>query len=330
MVVALILLIVCLFVMIKILQYLLDGTIASVVHKSLNADFPGYYACLTGYVALLVGIIITALVQSSSVVSSTLTPLVGLDIITLDRVFPMLLGCNIGTTSTAILASFTATGDRIKPSFQLALCHLFFNLIGFLIWYPIPFMRKRPLNLANSLGSTAAKYRWFAVCYVLCVFFIIPLLTFALSLPGWQVLAGVGIPILLLLITIALFNILQTHRPNWLPSVWRSWDFLPVCLRSLEPMDTLIHKLCPCRKHCCKDKPIQLIAEQNPHAERNILQTTEVIDPSIYRNGKSGYSNTAFMNGSLTNISIISGNIINTTHTPIRQTVNRHSFESAV
>ena len=48
--------------------------------KFINADIP-YVPWLTGYVAILVGAIMTFLVQSSSVFTSTLTPLVGVGLI---------------------------------------------------------------------------------------------------------------------------------------------------------------------------------------------------------------------------------------------------------
>lgn len=73
----------------------------------------------------------TILVQSSSIFTSTLTPLVGLGIITVERVYPFTLGSNIGTTVTGILAALTATSQKeLRNSIQIALCHTFFNIIG--------------------------------------------------------------------------------------------------------------------------------------------------------------------------------------------------------
>ena len=55
----------------------------------------------------------TFLVQSSSVFTSALTPLVGLGVISVERVYPLTLGSNIGTTTTALLGKqiFHATVD---------------------------------------------------------------------------------------------------------------------------------------------------------------------------------------------------------------------------
>ena len=73
----------------------------------------------------------TILVQSSSVFTSTLTPLVGLGIITVERVYPFTIGSNVGTTITGIMAALTAKSAReLKNSLQIALCHTFFNIFG--------------------------------------------------------------------------------------------------------------------------------------------------------------------------------------------------------
>ena len=69
--------------------------------------------------------------QSSSIFTSTLTPLVGLGIITIERMYPFTLGSNIGTTITGIMAALTSTtAQELRNSLQIALCHTFFNIFG--------------------------------------------------------------------------------------------------------------------------------------------------------------------------------------------------------
>ena len=43
-------------------------------------------------------------------------------------------------------------------------------------------------------------------------------------------------------------NVLQNKKPNWLPKVLRTWDFLPEPLRSLEPYDKIMMKYVLCCK----------------------------------------------------------------------------------
>jgi len=168
-IISLLMLTICLLLIVKVLRSALEGTLANLLKKFINADIP-YVPWLTGYVAILLGAIMTFLVQSSSVFTSTLTPLVGVGLISVDRVYPLVLGSNIGTTATALLAGF-ASGSR--NALQIALCHLIFNISAILIFYPVPLMRC-PLGMCRVLGSTTAKYRWFAIFYLFVMFFIIP------------------------------------------------------------------------------------------------------------------------------------------------------------
>ena len=159
---------VCLFGLVSILQRLLLGTSTRIIYKATN---------LNGYVAILIGAGITILVQSSSITTSTLTPLVGLGVLRLEQMFPLTLGANIGTTITALLASLLST----TAALQVALAHLFFNISGILIWYPVPFMRQVPLHAARQLGKATRVWRGFPLVYILVMFFLVPLLFLGLS-----------------------------------------------------------------------------------------------------------------------------------------------------
>ncbi|KAF2357966.1 Sodium-dependent phosphate transport protein [Trinorchestia longiramus] len=247
---SLVVLCVALIFIVKILSSMMKGNVAQVIRITLNADIP-YVPWLTGYIALLVGALMTVLVQSSSIFTSTLTPLIGLGLITLERSYPLTLGSNIGTTTTALLAAVAGSGDGIKKSIQIALVHLFFNIIGILIFYPIPFMRW-PIPLAKGLGNITARYRWFAVLYLVFTFLLLPGFVFVLSLGGQIALYCVGIPIIVLIIIIVLINIMQNKIPNSLPTFIRNWNFLPLPLRSLEPYDKIFTRL-PCCKSCRND-----------------------------------------------------------------------------
>ena len=70
---------------------------------------------------MLAGAGLTFLVQSSSVFTSTLTPLVGLGIIGVERMYPLTLGSNIGTTTTSILAALASDPDQLEAALQVCL-----------------------------------------------------------------------------------------------------------------------------------------------------------------------------------------------------------------
>ncbi|XP_045906211.1 solute carrier family 34 member 2b [Micropterus dolomieu] len=241
----------CLILIVKLLNSMLKGQVAVVIKKVLNTDFPFPFGWVTGYIAILVGAGMTFIVQSSSVFTSAITPLVGIGVISLERAYPLTLGSNIGTTTTAILAAMASPGETLANSLQIALCHFFFNIMGILLWYPIPFTRL-PIRLARGLGNHTAKYRWFAAFYLFLCFLVLPVTVFGLSLAGWQVLVGVGVPIIVLVVFVIIVNVMQSRCPRYLPIVLRSWDFLPRPLHSMAPWDAVVTStLGFCGKHCC-------------------------------------------------------------------------------
>uniref|UniRef100_A0A3Q2QQX2 Sodium-dependent phosphate transport protein 2A n=1 Tax=Fundulus heteroclitus TaxID=8078 RepID=A0A3Q2QQX2_FUNHE len=248
---SLLLLCTCLLLLVKLLNSLLQGQVAKVIHKVINTDLPHPFGWLAGYIAMFVGAGVTFVVQSSSVFTSAMTPLVGIGVISLERAYPLTLGSNIGTTATALLAALASPGNKLAASIQIALCHLFFNVFGILLWYPVPFMRL-PIRMAYFLGERTAKYRWFAVLYLLLCFLLLPSLVLGLSMAGWRVMAGVGGPFLGVTIFIAAVNMMQAHSPRRLPAKLRSWDFLPKWMHSLKPLDRLITKATVCCSFACE------------------------------------------------------------------------------
>lgn len=124
-----------------------------------------------GLIGIIAGLFFTIIVQSSSITTSLLVPLIGAGLLTIESVFPITLGANIGTTTTAILASF-ATGN--PAAITIAFVHFLFNVIGVLFIYPIKIFRTIPINLAKNLGNLAFHKRRYAIFYVLIVFFIVP------------------------------------------------------------------------------------------------------------------------------------------------------------
>ncbi|CAG5120964.1 unnamed protein product [Candidula unifasciata] len=245
----------CLYALVKLLHSLLGGHIAKAARKTINADFPRPFHWLTGYAALVVGAGMTILVQSSSVFTSALTPLVGIGCLKLERMYPLTLGSNIGTTFTGILAALAASSSTISVALQLAFCHLFFNISGILLFYPIPKMRLLVINIAKYLGRTTACYRWFAIAYLVFMFLIFPAMFFAVSFAG-RIVFVVFICVLSGMITlIVVINVMQRYDclRKFLPVRLHTWNFLPEFMRSLAPVDRCLNKLLvPFSKCCCQ------------------------------------------------------------------------------
>lgn len=122
--------------------------------------------------AFFYGLFFTAAVQSSTVTTSLVVPLVASKKVTLSRAFPFIIGANIGTTITAVIASIY----KPEAAIALALVHVLFNSLGALIFLPISGIRKIPVWLANFMGKLSLKHRIVVFAYILLTFFIIPFL----------------------------------------------------------------------------------------------------------------------------------------------------------
>ena len=157
-----ILLFISLFFLVKILKSVMSDRLKILVDK---------YLFKTAFTSMFLGFLVTALVQSSSITTSLIIPLVGAGILTVEKIFPYTLGANVGTTTTALLASLATVGHG-TAGVTVAFSHLIFNLCGITIFYPL---RKIPIGTAKWIGKKCSEKRIFALLF-LTFFFLIPLL----------------------------------------------------------------------------------------------------------------------------------------------------------
>ncbi len=166
----LLLLFISLRYLVKLLKTLVLGRSEELLHK---------YIFGPPAIALVFGMLITIMVQSSSITTSITVPLVAAGIVTVAQIYPFVLGANIGTTITALLAglALAASGEPAAiAGLKVAFAHLCFNVFGILLFLPIKFLRNIPIRLAEALGNLAVKNRGYAIGYILVVFFVLPLL----------------------------------------------------------------------------------------------------------------------------------------------------------
>lgn len=97
------------------------------------AELEVFKKAVISVLSVLVGVIITAIVQSSSATTAILVALASAGTIDMKIAFPIVLGCNIGTCVTAIIASLGANRTAKKA----ALLHLSFNIFGTIIFLPL-------------------------------------------------------------------------------------------------------------------------------------------------------------------------------------------------
>ncbi|HJO03502.1 MAG TPA: Na/Pi symporter [Acidobacteriota bacterium] len=122
--------------------------------------------------AVTAGMLMTVMVQSSSITTSAMIPLVGAGIVTLEQMFPLTIGANLGTTITAMLAAL-ATGN--PAAVTVAFAHVMFNVSATLLVFMPPPLRRIPLAMARAMGRVGSRNRLLAAVYIIVVFFLVPL-----------------------------------------------------------------------------------------------------------------------------------------------------------
>jgi sodium-dependent phosphate cotransporter len=143
--------------------------VAGRIERSMNAVL----ARGGGVAAMAIGLIMTVTVQSSSITTSVLVPMIAAGVLTLANAYPITLGANVGTTVTALLASLATERPE---GLVIALTHTLFNISGILLFYPAPVLRKIPLALAQRLARVAEIRKSLVLVYVFGAFVVVPVI----------------------------------------------------------------------------------------------------------------------------------------------------------
>lgn len=166
-VISLVLAVILIFVSIKYLSVTVFQTFVSKNYNNLSK-----HIFRQPYVAFLYGMFFTAAVQSSTVTTSLIVPAVANRKVSLVKVFPFIIGANIGTTITAAIAAIYKT----EAAISIAIVHFLFNLLGAMFFMPYSGIRNIPVKIATFLGKESVRSRIVGFAYILLTFFIIPFL----------------------------------------------------------------------------------------------------------------------------------------------------------
>ncbi len=150
------------------LKYII-ATMKSLVLRKIEVFLNQYLFRNTG-LALLLGLIFTAIVQSSSITTSLVIPLAAAGVLSIYKLFPYTLGANVGTTVTTLLASMAA---KNPIGITIAISHLLFNMIGIAIFLPL---REIPIGMAKTFARWTRHWRFFPLLYVVIMFFLVPII----------------------------------------------------------------------------------------------------------------------------------------------------------
>ncbi|MBT5078344.1 MAG: Na/Pi symporter [Candidatus Marinimicrobia bacterium] len=149
--------------------YFIVKLLRSLVLEKVETFFD-QYIFKTPLRGIIFGMILTIMVQSSSITTSTIVPLAGAGVLSLRQIYPFTLGANIGTTVTALLASLTLNVTAMVAAFT----HLLFNLYSIVLIYMNPLLRDIPIKLANGIAELSVRNKFYPFIYLFIVFFLIP------------------------------------------------------------------------------------------------------------------------------------------------------------
>ena len=107
------------------------------------------------FMATIVGLVLTSVIQSSSVTVSIVLLLASQDLLALPITLYIILGCNIGACTTALLASLAGKKDAKRA----ALIHFWFNVLGTVVLYVILFAAEEPvMKLIWAFSSDNGRF----------------------------------------------------------------------------------------------------------------------------------------------------------------------------
>ena len=155
-----------------LMLYFIVKLLRSLVLDNIKQYFDKYIF-KTAFRAIVFGMLLTIMVQSSSITTSTIVPLAGAGVVSLRQLYPFTLGANLGTTVTALLASLTLNVTAMVAAFA----HLFFNIFGIIIIFLNPFLKDIPIKLSEWMADKSINNKLLPVLYLILFFFVLPFLT---------------------------------------------------------------------------------------------------------------------------------------------------------
>ena len=156
----------------NILNALLVGKAQDILYAALGKN---------AFVGVLSGAAITTLVQSSSTTTALTVPLAASGKFKVRTLFPFVVGANIGTTFTGLIAAFSASGAEAEAAMAGALVHTLFNTFSAILILSVPFLRKLPPMGSDWLAAMATKNKLYVFAWIGGVFFLIPILAVFIS-----------------------------------------------------------------------------------------------------------------------------------------------------
>ncbi|MFZ6009368.1 MAG: Na/Pi symporter [Bacteroidota bacterium] len=136
--------------------FALDLMISSLQHLGKNVVETIILATANPFTALFIGLLSTAMIQSSSTTTSMVVALVASGSLTLQSALPIIMGANVGTTITSTIVSlgFINKKKEFRRAVAAGTYHCFFNLLTVIILFPLEYY----YGFLSSMSSLIANY----------------------------------------------------------------------------------------------------------------------------------------------------------------------------
>ena len=116
-------------------------------------------AAANPFIGLFIGLLLTAVIQSSSTSTSMIVALVGSGALSLSTAVPIVMGANVGTTltSTVVSLGFITSRREFRKAISAATVHDFYNIILVAILFPLEYRYHLLSRLSNALVDWLAE-----------------------------------------------------------------------------------------------------------------------------------------------------------------------------
>lgn len=159
-----------------IFLFSLDLMIAALQHAGKSITDVIILATSNPFTGLFIGLLFTAIIQSSSVTTSMVVALVATGSISLQGAVPIIMGANVGTTitSTIVSLSFITKKKEFSRAVAAGTYHDFFNILTVVILFPLEyyfgFLSGLSQTIANlffmqPIVNTSSQISWFAILF---------------------------------------------------------------------------------------------------------------------------------------------------------------------
>jgi solute carrier family 34 (sodium-dependent phosphate cotransporter) len=136
--------------------FAIDLMVSSLQHLGQAAAETIILATSNPFTGLFIGLLITAMIQSSSTTTAMVVALVASGSITLESAVPIIMGANVGTTITSTIVSLGFINKRkeFRRAVAAGTYHDFFNILTVIILFPLEYY----YNFLSGLSSTITSY----------------------------------------------------------------------------------------------------------------------------------------------------------------------------